>query len=153
MTGLIILTDLSKILTSGKFADLLFSQCKFGVHLALLILYSFATEDSWSQIILKTGLSQRTVTDWLRYCQQLVTEVVLVNMEDVTIGGKGTTVQIDEFKLRKRKKTKNGRGHCVEGVWVFGGVEVGGGAWDNNKYCCVVVENCTVATLLPLIKR
>ncbi len=68
LTGLIILTDLSKILTSGKFADLLFSQCKFGVHLALLILYSFATEDSWSQIILKTGLSQRTVTNWLRYC-------------------------------------------------------------------------------------
>ena len=82
-----------------------------------------------------------------------MTEVVLVNEADVTIGGKGTTVQIDESKFRKRKKTKNGRGHRVEGTLVFGGVEKGGGALDNNKYFCVVVENCTAATLLPRIER
>ena len=76
-----------------------------------------------------------------------------MNEADTTIGGKGTTVQIDESKFGKRKKTKNGRGHCVKGVWVFGGVEKGGGAWDNNKYFCVVVENRTAATLLPMIKR
>ena len=79
--------------------------------------------------------------------------MVLVNKVDVTIGGNGTTVQIDESKFGKHKKTKNGRGYCVEGTWVFGGVEKGGGAWDNNKYFCVVVENRTAATLLPMIKR
>ena len=152
-TDLTFLTYLSKTLTSRKFADSFFSQCKFGVHLVLLILYCYAIEDSWTQVLLKTGLSQRTVTDWLRYCRQLVTEMVLVNEEDITVGGEGITVQIDESKFGKRKKTKNGRGHRVEGAWVFGGVEKGGGAWENNKYFCVVVENQTAATLLPLIER
>jgi hypothetical protein len=82
-----------------------------------------------------------------------VTQVVLENEEDIKIGGEGTTVQIDKSKFGKRKKTKNGRGHRVEGAWVFGGgVEVGAGAWDNNKYFWVV-ENRTVVTLLPLIER
>jgi hypothetical protein len=56
--------------------------------------------------MIKTGLSERTTTDWLRYCRQLVTEMVLVNEEGTTIGGEGTTVQIDESKFGKRKKTK-----------------------------------------------
>jgi hypothetical protein len=61
----------------------------------------------------RTGLSHRTVTDWLKYCRQLVTQVVLENEEDIKIGGDGTTVQIDESKFGKRKKTKNGRGHLL----------------------------------------
>ena len=142
-----------KTLKSYKFADSFFSQCKFGVHLVLLILYCYAIEDSWTQVLMKTALSKRTVTDWLRYCRQLVTEMVLSNEENVTVGGVGVTVQIDESKFGRRKKTKNGRGHRVEGAWVFGGVEKGGGEWDNNKYFCVVVENRSAATLLPLIER
>ena len=55
--------------------------------------------------------------------------------------------------LESVKKVKKGRGHCIEGAGVFSGVEVGGGAWDNNKYFCVVVENRTAATLLLLIER
>ena len=82
-----------------------------------------------------------------------MTAVVLENEEDIAVGGEGTIVQIDESKFGKRKKTKNGRGHRVEGAWVFGGVEVGAGNWDNNKYFCVVVENRSAATLLPLIER
>jgi hypothetical protein len=123
------------------------------VNNALLVLYLFATEDTFSQILQKTGLSERTVSDWMKCCRQLVTEVVMLNEEGVTIGGEGKTVQIDESKFGKRKKTKNGRGHRIEGAWVFGGVEVGGGDWGNNKYFCVVVENRTAATLLPLIQR
>jgi hypothetical protein len=138
---------------SCQFADSFFAHCKFGVHVALLLLYCFAVEDGWTQVLVKTGLSSRTVSEWLKYCRQLVAEVVLVNEQDVAVGGEGITVQIDESKFGKRKKTKNGRGHRVEGAWVFGGVEVGGGAWDNNKYFCVVVENRAASTLLPLIER
>jgi hypothetical protein len=123
------------------------------VHLALLILYLFATEDNFTQVRQKTGLSGRTVTDWLKYCRQLVTQVVMANEGDVTIGGEGARVQIDESKFGKRKKTKNGRGHRVDGAWVFGGVEKGAGKWGNNRYFCVVVEDRLAATLLPLIAR
>jgi hypothetical protein len=146
-------TDVINALTSRKFANTFFSQCKFGVHLALLVLYCFAIEDTWTQVLTKTGLCQRTVSEWLKYCRQLVTAVVLENEEDIAVGGEGAIVQIDESKFGKRKKTKNGRGHRVEGAWVFGGVEVGAGNWDNNKYFCVVVENRSAATLLPLIER
>jgi hypothetical protein len=74
---------------------------------------------------------------------------VLENEEDVTVSGEGTMVQIDKSNVKK----KNGRDHRVEGAWVFGGVEVGGGDWEKNKYFCVVVENRTAGTLLPLIER
>ena len=137
----------------SKFDKTFFSQCKFGVNLALMFLYLYATEDTHLQIKTKTGLSARTVCDWLKNCRQLVTQVILENEEGVTVGGVGKTVQIDESKFGKRKKTQNGRGHPVEGAWVFGGVEKGGGAWDNNKYFCVVVSDWKATTLLPLIKR
>jgi hypothetical protein len=53
--------------------------------------------------------------------------------------------------LGNRTKTKMEGTLGGRGV-VFGGVEVGGGSWGNNKYFCIVVENCTTATLLPLIR-
>jgi hypothetical protein len=37
----------------------------------------------------------------------------MLNMDGVTVGGEGTTVQIDKSKFGKRKKTKSGRGHRV----------------------------------------
>ncbi|CAB9531487.1 Inherit from opiNOG: protein Hydra magnipapillata [Seminavis robusta] len=41
-------------------------------------------------------------------------------MENYQIGGPGIEVEIDESKFGKRKYH---RGHRVDGVWVFGGVE------------------------------
>ena len=79
--------------------------------------------------------------------------MVLENEDAIAVVGYGAIVQSDESKLGKGKKTNNGRGHRVEGAWVFGGVEVGAGNWDNNKYFCVVVENRSATTLLPLIER
>jgi hypothetical protein len=98
------------------------------------VLYLYVCEDTYNQITQKTGLSGCTTSEWLKYCRQLVTQVVIENKEGVTVGSEGTTVQIHKSKFGKRKKTKNGRGHRVEGAWVFGGVEVGGGDWGNNKY-------------------
>ena len=63
LTGLTYTTDLLKTLTSRKFADSFFSQCKFGVHVALHVLYCYAMEDSWTQVLMKTGLSERSATD------------------------------------------------------------------------------------------
>ena len=55
LSGLTFSSDLIQMLTSCKFADSFFSQCKFGVHLALLILYCYGVEDSWTQVLMKTG--------------------------------------------------------------------------------------------------
>jgi hypothetical protein len=40
--------------------------------------------------------------------------------EDIVVGGPGVIVELDESKFGKRK---HNRGHRVDGVWVFGGVE------------------------------
>ena len=98
------------------------------------------------------GISKSTCTRWGVYLRELVSHVV--RHSDNSIGGPGKTVQIDESKFGKRKKCKNGRGHRVEGAWVFGGVEVGANElYNNNKYFAVVVEDRKAVTLLPLITR
>jgi hypothetical protein len=40
-------------------------------------------------------------SEWLKYCRQLVTQVVIENEEGVIVGGEGTTVQIDKSKFGK----------------------------------------------------
>jgi len=69
-----------------------------------------------------------------------------VELEDVTIGGEGVIVEIDEGKFGKRK---NHRGHPVEGTWVVGGVERTG----ERKFLAVAVENRSSDTLLAIIRR
>ena len=140
-----------------------YSACLMGdtflanVHLpknqALHLMYCWIIRMSHLSIVQCTGVCADTATQWLRYCRQLVTQYVVRPEGDNMIGGIGRTVQIDESKFGKRKKTKNGRGHRVEGAWVFGGVEKNGGNFDNNKYFCVVVEDRKASTLIPLIQQ
>ena len=58
----------------------------------------------------------------------------------------GVEVQVDESKFGKRK---HNRGHRVEGVWVFGGVET----TDERKCFMVKVPNRNRDTLHALIKK
>ena len=100
-----------------------------------------------------TGLSHKAVTHWSQYARHLVSQMVLATQQQHRIGGPGVEVQIDESKFGKRKVAANGRGHRVEGAWVFGGVEQGGNTYGNNRYFAVVVEDRKASTLLPLIYR
>ncbi|CAB9526119.1 Inherit from opiNOG: protein Hydra magnipapillata [Seminavis robusta] len=59
--------------------------------------------------------SPNTVTDWFRFAQQLIGEMVLESMENYQIGGPGVEVEINEFKFGKRKYH---RGHRVEGLGI-----------------------------------
>ena len=79
--------------------------------------------------------------------------MVVATEEEHKIGGEGVEVQIDESKFGKRKVAGNGRGHRIEGAWVFGGVEKGGNVYGNNKYFCVVVPDRRAETLLPIINK
>ncbi|CAB9523887.1 Inherit from opiNOG: protein Hydra magnipapillata [Seminavis robusta] len=90
--------------------------------------------------------SPNTVTDWFRFAQQLIGEVVLETMENYQIGGIGVEVEIDESKFGKRKYH---RGHRVDGVWVFGGVE----RTPERKCFLVAVEDRKKPTLEALIEE
>ncbi|CAB9519936.1 pore calcium channel protein 1 [Seminavis robusta] len=67
-------------------------------------------------------------------------------MENYQIGGIGVEVEIDESKFGKRKYH---RGHRVDGVWVFGGVE----RTPERKCFLVAVEDRKKPTLEALIKE
>jgi len=69
----------------------------------------------------------------------------VLEQDSEQIGGAGKFVEIDESKFGKRKYH---RGKRVEGVWVFGGIEL------ESKRCFLeVVEDRSVAKLIPLIKK
>ena len=84
-----------------------------------------------------------TVTDWLNFCRDVCTDIIIETGEK--IGGEGVEVEIDESKFGKRKYN---RGRVREGVWVFGGIEK-----QSNKCFMVPVEDRSSATLKPLIEK
>jgi hypothetical protein len=72
--------------------------------------------------------------------------MVLASELDNTIGGPEIEVQIDECKLGKRKYN---RGHWVQGVWVFGGVEKS----KQRKCFMVIFPDRIPETLFAFIKQ
>ncbi|KCZ75300.1 hypothetical protein H311_03726 [Anncaliia algerae PRA109] len=65
---------------------------------------------------------------------------------DRTIGGKDILFQLEESKFGMRKYH---HGHHVEGVWLFGGVEV----TSKRKFFCIKVEIRNAAVLTSIILK
>ena len=91
-----------------------------------------------------TGHSTHTISDFRRFYMQLVAETL--DDEDMTIGGEGIVVQIDETKLGKRKYH---RGHRVDGVWVLVGVE----KTEQRRVFVESVQSRDAETLREVISR
>lgn len=96
-----------------------FLNSKVDVSILLQFGYFFLSKASHTQIMTYTGLTEKTVTSYLKYFRELLADSL--DEEQIIIGGDGVLVQVDETKLGKRKYN---RGHRVEGVWVIGGVEL-----------------------------
>ena len=86
----------------------------------LEFIYLFLVGTTHAAVMAHFGWSSKTATDWMKFTQELIGRMVLEDHENHKIGGYGVVVQLDESKFGKRKYH---RGHRVEGVWVFGGVE------------------------------
>ena len=121
-----------------------FSGYKLKPNEILLLTYLWLAGDTRNQIMKKTGHSENTVTDYLNVFRDLVAGYV--NDCDQMIGGDDIIVEIDESKFGKRKYNK---GHRVEGVWVFGGVER---TPERRMFACAVPDR-SEKTLLDIIRR
>ena len=106
--------------------------------------YLWLTRCSHSTVLLHTGHSSNTITDYLGYFRGLVSETI--DSDDMIIGGQGVVVQVDETKIGKRKYH---RGHRVEGAWVIVGVEL----TEQRLVFAEVVANRSAATIEDVLSR
>lgn len=90
------------------------------------------------------GFSDKTIASYFKYFRELVADSLDDN--NFRIGGQNVVVQIDESKFGLRKYH---RGHRVDGVWVFGGVEM----TSERKVFLVSVPDRSEETLLMFIER
>uniref|UniRef100_A0A1X7T5Q5 ISXO2-like transposase domain-containing protein n=1 Tax=Amphimedon queenslandica TaxID=400682 RepID=A0A1X7T5Q5_AMPQE len=87
--------------------------------------------------------SNSTIVAWCYFAREV--GLTVLERDSQPPGGPGEVVEIDKSKFDKRKFN---RGLRVDGQWVIGGIERG------SKRCFMVtVQDRSVATLIPLIKK
>lgn len=119
-----------------------FQGSKLKCSKILLMAYLWINKVSMSSIETMTGHSPNTVCQFLAHFRALIASHL---HEDASkIGGEGIIVELDESKFGKRKSH---RGHQVDGVWIFGGVE----RTVERRIFLVPVENRNSTTLLDAI--
>lgn len=121
-----------------------FSELRTPVRKVLQVGYLWLLKCPSGGIAAYTGLHKQTVADLLLYYRQLA--AASLDDEDTAIGGEGVIVELDESKFGKRKYH---RGHRVEGVWVFGGIE----RTEKKKSFVKVVEDRSAETLLRVVSK
>lgn len=128
------------------FKNTFFGDTKLSCHVIMLICYLWAGQINHKSIVMLTGVNKSTISDWMGFLRQLVSEDMKNSPEEVKVGGDGVIVEIDETKIAKRKYH---RGHRVEGAWVVGGVE----RTPERKFFAVRVPDRSAATLIEVINR
>ena len=100
------------------FDGTIFSNLRIDSNKLLRIAHYHLAEVKCSSIATITGMSKVTLRSVLKEIHILLAPSP--NIGHMKIGGPGIIVEIDESKFGKVKYNK---GHRVEGVWIFGGVE------------------------------
>lgn len=93
-----------------------FTNSKLTLDEIFFLTYELLIGTKTNDIMSQYSFSSRTLADWRQFVNEIILEFVEASSEK--IGGVGKIVEIDESKFGKRKY---GRGHYVEGQWVFGG--------------------------------
>ncbi|CAB9509178.1 Inherit from opiNOG: protein Hydra magnipapillata [Seminavis robusta] len=128
------------------FRNSVLENCKLPKNEVLHLIYLWLNKSTNLQVCQQLGWDSETAGRWLKYCRQLVTEmIVTVPHHNNMIGGHGTIVEIDESKMAKRKYN---RGRRVKGSWVLGMVE----RTPDRRMVLLVVDDRTKKTLEHAIK-
>ena len=99
-----------------------FSGSHLKISQILEIIYWWSRNSTVDQVFQETGITKVTIVDWFNFIRDVCTQFFLDH--PIQIGGVGSIVEIDESKFGRRKYN---RGRCIDGHWVFGGVERGTG--------------------------
>ncbi|KII61178.1 hypothetical protein RF11_11263 [Thelohanellus kitauei] len=114
------------------------------VNKTLQLSYLFLMGMPVNGLVEATGLSSKTVSDWVKFIRQLLGDPV--DFDDTVIGGTDIVVEIDETKLGKRKYH---RGHRVDGVWVVAGFE----RTPEKRCFAVEVDNRDAPTMCRILSE
>ncbi|XP_050066193.1 uncharacterized protein LOC126555295 [Aphis gossypii] len=123
--------------------DTFFNKSHLSIYQIVMFSYLWTENVSLSFIRKQIEIAQQSAVDWASFHREVVFDGMILRHEK--IGGVGKVVEIDESKFGRRKYY---RGHRVEGVWVFGGVER-----ITGKCFLVPVERRDKETLLTVIKE
>ena len=127
------------------FANTFFAKSNIPCCDLMRIFYKWLCGQKYSDILIQTGHTSKTVSDYLRFLRELVSEDL--SEDHCIIGGPGIVVEIDESKFGK---VKHHRGRRVEGAWVLGGVER---TPERNLFLVVVPDRCENTLMHVLIKH
>jgi hypothetical protein len=95
----------------GRFRGTFFDKSKLSPEKLLYLGFEWLKGSSHTKLCMDESLSTKTVTSYIKYFRQLVSN--MLDESHCTIGGEGIVVEVDESKLAKRKYN---RGHIVHGV-------------------------------------
>ena len=103
-----------------------FDHCHKPINNIIEFIYLIVGRNcTWSFLKARFQWSDNTTTMWMRFLDDLiVNDWNSLPIAERKIGGPGYVVQIDESKFGKTHPGGGGHVHPVEGVWVFGGIEV-----------------------------
>ena len=139
-------------------AHTFFQRCHLPINLILEFIYLVVGRNcTWSFLKSRFQWADDTITMWMRFVDELiVNDWDSLPIGDKMIGGPGYVVQIDESKFGKTHPGGGGHVHPVEGVWVFGGIEVpipGSDVPNREQFFAVPVLHRSRETLMPLVQQ
>ena len=90
---------------------------------------------------LETGLSTKTLVDWVSFIREVLIVWAVNNSQEV--GGEGVVIEIEEATIGKRNDNRE----CfLRDQWVIGGIE-----WGTKKFFLMTVEDRDTDTLVSAI--
>jgi IS1 family transposase len=126
--------------------DTIFENTKTTLRKILLLIYFFCKKEPVSSAAIECELQRKTACRYYDYFRWVCAAIV-TNESVKRIGGRGTTVELDEAYVCKRKYNR-GRILQHQDVWLFGGV-----CRETKDVFSVIVDKRDKHTLHRLIER
>jgi transposase-like protein len=121
---------------------------KLSLQKLIMLTYHWMSERTNKAVEKELELTNKTVSQWFKYCRSICTFYFECTSICGLIGGPNVIVEIDESVIAKRKYN---RGRLIKQRWVFGGLERLHG--QRPRRFVELVPNRTRATLLAIIQR
>lgn len=131
--------------TKSVRANSVFAGSRLPIRRVLRMLCCWCSQQPVTVAAEAAGVSKRTAVPWYERFRSICAKAMAST--EMSVGGQGHVVEIDETSLKK--KSKYGKGKRYPDVWLFGGVDRTTGKW----FGVITHEDRTKITLSHLIRK